>query len=145
MLSPSARPILFALLTSTLVACGDGPTDPPTDSIACSTTVGTVGIGSTVTGILTPESCRFADGTRADRWRLVLDSAAIITIDMISDDVDSYLIVRKTDGTLVVQDDEGGVSPDARITHGFAPGTYYIIANTYYQDEYGGYTLVIEN
>lgn len=145
MLSISARPVLIALLTSALVACDDVPTSPPTDSLACNTTVGTVGIGSTVTGVLSPESCRFADGTRADRWRLVLDAAAIITIDMISDDVDSYLIIRKSDGTLIAQDDEGGISPDARITHGFAAGTYYIIANTYYQDEYGGYTLSIDN
>lgn len=145
MLRPLARPLALALLTAALAACDESPTSPPGDSLACNTTVGTVGIGSTVTGVLTEESCRFSDGTRADRWRLVLDSAAIITIDMTSDDVDSYLIVRNSEGTLIAQDDEGGGSPHARITHGFAAGTYYIIANTYYQDEYGGYTLSIQD
>lgn len=144
MLSLSARPLLLALLSSTLLACDEGPTAPPTDSLACNTTVGTIARGGTVTGVLTPESCRFADGTRADRWRLVLDSAAIITIDMTSDDIDPFLVVRHSDGTLIAQDDEGGGSPNARITHGFAAGTYYVIANTYYQDEYGGYTLAIQ-
>jgi len=140
----SLRPALLVLLSSSLVACDDGPTAPVGDSLACNTTVGTVGLGDTVTGILTPESCRFADGTRADRWRLVLAAPAIITIDMVSDDVDPFLAVRDGDGFLIAQDDEGGGSPNARITHGFAAGTYYIVANTYYRDEYGGYTLSIE-
>jgi len=140
----SARPVLLALLTSTLIACDDVPTSPPTDSLACNTTVGTISRGSTVTGVLTPESCRFSDGTRADRWRLVLDSAAIITIDMTSPDVDPFLIIRHSDGTLIAQDDEGGGSPNARVTIGLASGTYYIVANTYYQDEFGGYTLAIQ-
>jgi hypothetical protein len=138
------RPLLLALLSSTLLACDDGVTAPPTDSIACNTTVGTIDLSETVTGVLTPESCRFADGTRADRWRIVLDSAAIITIDMTSDDVDPFLMIRHADGTLIAQDDDGGGSPDARITIGLAAGTYYIVANTYYQDEYGGYTLAVE-
>ena len=142
--SISARPLLIAALTSVLLACDDGPTAPLTDSLACNTTVGTVGLRQTVTGILTNESCRFADGTRADRWRIVLDSAAIITIDMTSLDVDPYLILRNSEGTLVAQDDDGGGSPDARITIGLAPGTYYIVANTYYQDEFGGYTLSVD-
>lgn len=138
------RPALVLLLSSSLMACDDGPTAPVGDSLACNTTVGTVGIGDVVTGVLTPESCRFADGTRADRWRLVLAAPAIITIDMVSDDVDPFLAVRDGDGFLIAQDDEGGGSPNARITHGFAAGTYYIVANTYYRDEYGGYTLSIE-
>lgn len=138
------RPALLALLTSTLVACDEGPTAPPTDSLACNTTVGTVAPGAQVTGVLTRESCRLSDGTYADRWRMVLDSAAIITIDMFSDDVDPFLIVRNSAGELVAQDDDGAGSPNARITHGYAAGTYYIIANTYYSGEFGGYTLYID-
>lgn len=144
MLTRLFRPALVLIAAGSLAACDDDPVGPPSDSLACNTTVGTVGIGDTVTGILTGESCRLSDGTRADRWRLVLDQAAIITIDMYSDDVDSFLIVRDSEGNLIAQDDDGAGSPDARITHGFAAGTYYIIANTYYQDEYGGYTLIVE-
>jgi hypothetical protein len=144
MMLRAVRPAVLILLTSSLMACDEGPTSPPTDSLACNTTVGTVSIGDSVTGVLTPESCRFADGTRADRWRLVLAAPAIITIDMISDDVDPFLIVRDEDGFLIAQDDEGGGSPNARITHGFAAGTYYISANTYYRDEFGGYSLIVE-
>lgn len=138
------RPALLSLAAASLVACDDGPTAPPTDSLACNTTVGTVGIGAQVTGVLTRESCRLTDGTYADRWRMVLDSAAIVTIDMYSDEVDPFLIIRNSAGELVAQDDDGAGSPNARITHGFAAGTYYIIANTYYSNEFGGYELYID-
>lgn len=138
------RSALLALLTSTLVACDDAPTAPPTESLACNTTVGTVSPSAEVTGVLTRESCRLTDGTYADRWRLVLDSAAIVTIDMFSEDVDPFLIIRNSAGELVAQDDDGAGSPNARITHGFAAGTYYIIANTYYSNEFGGYTLYVD-
>ncbi len=142
--APRLRFALPLLLSATLAACDETPTSPPSDSLACNTTVGTVDVGDQVTGILTPESCRFADGTYADRWRIVLDSAMIITIDMESDAVDPFLIIRNADGLLLAQDDDGGGSPNARITHGFAAGTYYIIANTYYQNELGGYVLTIQ-
>jgi len=142
--SPAFRPALLCLLVVALVACDDGPTANPQDSLACNTTVGSIGIGSDVTGVLTPQSCRFADGTYADRWLMQLDTAVIITIDMESTDVDSFLIIRDASGMLLAQDDDGGGSPHARITHGFAAGTYYVIANTYYQSELGGYSLAIQ-
>lgn len=139
------RSLLFTGFAAvTVAACDDGPTAPPTESLACNTTVGTVGIGSAVTGVLTRESCRLTDNTHADRWRLVLDSAAIVTIDLLSDDFDAFLIVRDSEGNLVAQDDDGAGGSDARITHGFAAGTYYILANTYYASEFGGYSLYVD-
>ena len=138
------RPLAALAFVLAVAACSDTPTQPAGDSLACNTTVGNIAPGDTVTGILTVESCRFSDGTRADIWRLTLAAPAIITIDMTSTDVDPFLIVRDSTGFLIAQDDDGAGSPNARITHGFAAGTYYIIANTYYQNEYGGYELSIE-
>jgi len=132
---------LFAL-TALTAACGDSPTAPG-ESLACNTTVGNLSPGDTVTGVLTRQSCRLTDGSYADRWRLVLDSSAILTLDMLSDDVDAYLIVRDASGAQVVADDDGAGGSDARITYGFAAGTYYVLANTFFQDEFGGYTIIV--
>ena len=139
------RPALIVLAAATIAACDTTPTqNRPQDSLACNTTVGTLGRTADVSGILTQESCRFSDGTYADRWRIVFDSAAIVTIDLTSNDFDPFLIVRDSSFMLVAQDDDGGGSPNARITHGFAKGTYYIIANTYYQNELGAYNLTVQ-
>lgn len=136
--------LLLAVAAATTLGCTDGPT-APVESGACRTTVGRVGIGDTVTGVLTRESCRLSDDTYADRWRLSLPSSAIITIDLMSDDFDSYLIVRDEAGTDLVFDDDGGDYPkDARITHGFAAGNYIIVANVYDALVTGAYTLTVQ-
>jgi hypothetical protein len=139
------RGTLIALLAlaALTAACADSPTAPG-ESLACNTTVGNLSPGDTVTGVLTRQSCRLTDGSYADRWRLVLDASAILTLDMLSDDVDAYLIVRDASGTEIVADDDGAGGSDARITYGFAAGTYYVLANTFYQDEFGGYTIIVE-
>lgn len=139
------RGTLLALLalTALTAACDDAPT-APRETAACNTTVGNLSTGDTVTGVLSRESCRLTDGTYADRWRLVLNAPTILTIDMLSDDVDAYLIVRDAAGVEIVFDDDGAGGSDARITHGFAAGTYYVLANSYYSDEFGGYTIIVE-
>ena len=139
------RGTLLALLalTALTAACDNAPT-APRESAACNTTVGAVSLGAMVTGVLSRESCRLADGTYADRWRLVLAAPTIVTIDMISDDVDSFLIVRDAAGVQIAFDDDGAGASDARITHGFAAGTYYVLASSYYSDEFGGYTLFVD-
>lgn len=139
------RGTLIALLalTALTAACDDSPTAPG-ESLSCNTTVGNLSPGDTVTGVLTRQSCRLTDGSYADRWRLVLGASAVLTLDMLSDDVDSYLIVRDASGTEIVANDDGAGGSDARITYGFAAGTYYILANTFYQDEFGGYTIIVE-
>lgn len=140
------RVTLLALLALTAVtaACDDSPTGPGGESLACTTTIGNLSPGDTVTGVLTRQSCRLSDGSYADRWRLELAAPTIVTIDMYSDDVDAYLIVRDASGAQVVTDDDGAGGTDARITHGFAAGVYYVVANSFYQDEFGGYTLIVE-
>ncbi len=138
------RSLTALLVAASLAACGDSPTEPPGESLACNTTVGNLSAGDTVTGVLTRESCRLTDGSYADRWRLVLDAPAVLTIDMLSDDVDSYLVVRDAAGNQVVANDDGAGGTDSRITFGFPAGTFYVLANTYYEDEFGGYTLIVE-
>lgn len=139
------RGTLLALLalTALTAACDDAPT-APRETAACNTTIGNLRSGVTVTGVLSRESCRLTDGTYADRWRLVLFDPTILTIDMLSDDVDAYLIVRDAAGVDLVFDDDGAGGSDARITHGFAAGTYYVLANSYYSDEFGEYTIIVE-
>ena len=140
-----SRGTLLALLalTALTTACGEGPT-APRETAACNTTIGNLSSGDTVTGVLSRESCRLTDGTYADRWRLVLADPTILTIDMLSTDVDAYLIVRNAAGVDIVFNDDGAGGSDARITHGFAAGTYYVLANSYYSDEFGGYTIIVE-
>lgn len=134
----------LAAVTLTAAACDDdGPTGPPAESLACNTTVGNLAFGDTVTGVLVRESCRLTDGSYADRWRLEVDTASVLTIDHISNDFDPFLIIRDAQGNQIVSDDDGGIGDDSRITFGFAAGTYYVLANTFDADDFGGYTLIV--
>ncbi len=140
------RPLLLAVLavvTLSAAACDDDPVGPPRESLACNTTVGNLSLGDTVTGVLVRESCRLTDGSYADRWRLDIDTASVLTIDHISDDFDPYLIIRDAAGNTIVEDDDGGIDINARITFGFAAGTYYVLANTFDPNDFGGYTLIV--
>ncbi len=143
-LLPRRGTLLALLAVSALTAACDGAPTAPRETAACNTSIGNLSSGDTVTGVLSRESCRLTDGTYADRWRLVLADPTIMTIDMLSDDVDAYLIVRDAAGVEIVFDDDGAGGSDARITHGFAAGTYYVLANSYYSDEFGGYTIIVE-
>lgn len=65
-----------------------------------------------------------------------------ISIDMMSNEVDAYLILLTPDGQDLAQDDDGGDDTNARITATLpANGTYTVLANSYEPGEIGNYNL----
>ncbi|MDB9313906.1 tetratricopeptide repeat protein, partial [Spirulina sp. CS-785/01] len=65
-----------------------------------------------------------------------------ITIDLISEDFDSYLLLRSPEGDIITQDDDGGEGTNARIVLELPmTGQYEIVVNTYEAGETGSYTL----
>jgi len=65
-----------------------------------------------------------------------------VEIEMVSQDIDPYLILIGPDGTEVAQDDDGGGSTTAKIIATLPKdGTYLAIANSYQGQEFGAYTL----
>jgi serine protease Do len=114
------------------------------ESLACSTTVGSIAVGDTVSGVITNDSCRLSDNTGADRWQFNLAATATVTIDLASDEFDSYLILRDEAGLLLASDDDSGGGLNARITYTFPAGNYIIVANVYDALGAGAYTLSIQ-
>lgn len=140
-MSPIRLFTLTAAVAAVGMACsGDGPTARQ-DSAACANPVGTLAVGSTVTGTLTSTSCLLADSTHADVWTMVLPAITTLVMDLGSTQFDAVLFVRNAQGTLVVEDDDSGPDFDSRITHTFAAGTYRVYANTYDKGSLGAYTL----
>jgi hypothetical protein len=64
--------------------------------------------------------------------------------EMLSTDVDPYLILEDAKGTKLAEDDNSGGFPNAKIVfRATETGSYRIIATTYGSGEIGNYTLVV--
>ena len=140
-MSPIRLLTLTAAVAAVGIACsGDGPT-ASRDSAACATAVGTLVLGTTVTGTLSSTSCLLADTTRADVWTMVVPAINTLVMDLASPNFDAVLFVRDTRGNLVVYDDDSGPDLDSRINHTFSAGTYRVYANSFEKASTGAYTL----
>jgi hypothetical protein len=111
---------------------------------ACSPPAGTVAVGQSVSGLLTSASCVLPDGRFADPWHFNVGSAMSLRIDMVSAQVDPYLIITDLDGRILAQDDDGGAGFNARVIHHFAAGGYIAWATTYDIGETGSYQLSVQ-
>jgi len=89
-----------------------------------STEPGTIGIGDTIEGTLTQDDPRLAyafDGTANQE----------VTITLISEDFDSYLLLLDENGSQVAEDDDSAGRLDSQIIYTLeADGTYTIIATS---------------
>jgi hypothetical protein len=98
-------------------------------------------VGGTVTGSLTADDCRLADGSFADRWTLTLASATTVRLDLMSDAFDAYLLVTDTANTILASDDDGGGPSNARVEVALPAGTYIVWANSFAAGQTGAYSL----
>lgn len=81
-------------------------------------------------------------GRYVDLWVFNVETAQRVTIDMISDDVDSYLALYTPETDDAVTDDDGGDGSNARLTVQAQAGTpTVVIATTFGERESGSYTL----
>jgi hypothetical protein len=89
----------------------------------------------------------FADGSFTDLYDIHLAAGEQITVDLRSDDVDTYLSLMRGPGDQLVDSDdvtEGGPDTNSRVSYrSQADGVYYIAATTYRAGATGSYTLSV--
>jgi hypothetical protein len=130
--------------------CSNGgtttPTTPTTGGGGGARTQGTMTIGQSVQGRLaTSDYLRSADTTYAQWWLLQGRAGQQVTIDLESDDFDSFIFLfgpgLTDDGS---QDDDSGGNCNSRLTVTMPQsGEYRILVNTRNQYETGAYTLSV--
>lgn len=97
---------------------------------------------STVNGSLAGGDQMFTDGTFFDAYILNAVAGQVI-INMISAQIDCYLVLFQGNGDYITEDDDGGDGFNSRITFDAAAGqNYFVIANSF-APETGSYTLSV--
>jgi hypothetical protein len=139
------RPLALILTFAFIAACDDSVTGVDTSSFqGCSVTA--YQIGTTVSGTLTTSDCRLRIGSQVggefvDYYSFNLSATQNVTIDMTSNQVDSYLVLFNRSGDVVAFNDDGGTGLNARIVISLPAGNYVIGATTFWDNETGSYTL----
>jgi hypothetical protein len=110
---------------------------------------GSLLVGSTAHGVLTESDATADDNSFYDAYRVTLKEDEKLIIMMVSNEVDSYLVVGRDNegGTFegMASDDDGLSDTHAKLEW-TAPedGTYEIRAGTFQQGQTGSYALIVE-
>jgi hypothetical protein len=103
--------------------------------------------GVNVDGVLsrsTPISQVYRPGCHHRIVDVTLYAGTTYTIDLASDDFDSYLLLLDRNGNILAEDDDSGGGLDARIVYRpRVSGTYQIVVTTYRAGERGAYSLTV--
>src|SRR5262245_48164025 len=79
---------------------------------------GLVEVGQTVTGALSSDDPEFpTDSTYYQRWILPVRANQAFTVDLTSDDFDSYVMLTRGRGEKLVENDDGGGGCNARLVY----------------------------
>jgi serine protease Do len=99
--------------------------------------------GPAVKGVLGDESNVLEfDGSFFNAYTFRANAGQRLTIDMVSNEIDAYLILLDPNGRDIAQNDDGGGGTNARLmTVVPATGTYTVLANSYSSGEAGEYEL----
>lgn len=99
--------------------------------------------GSLVSGNLTDSSNVLpADDSYFNPYKFDGQAGQNVLIEMISDDLDSFLILLDPSGNPLAQDDDSGGGTNSRVIATLpVNGTYTVLANTYSAGETGSYNL----
>ncbi|MGF1500034.1 MAG: trypsin-like peptidase domain-containing protein [Elainellaceae cyanobacterium] len=102
--------------------------------------------GQPVEGILDASSNVLeSDRSYFNAYRFEARAGQRISINMLSSEIDAYLILLSPDGQDVGQDDDSGGGTNARlVTTAPVSGEYIILANSYAPGEVGTYNLQVE-
>jgi hypothetical protein len=142
--------MLLALSAAAIAGCGDndddgGPRRPVSCDVASASAV--ISVGQTIEGQLTTSDCLLDDDTPADLYRLTLNTARTIQIDMSSGSFDTYLVLFNASGGVPIDENDDIAFPsnlNSRIVRTLPAGTYIIGANTVEPDDLGSYTLRVQ-
>jgi hypothetical protein len=108
---------------------------PPPDTIA---------VGQTIQGTLRRGDVLSRDKTYVQQWEILAAQGAVVTIDLVSDSFDAYLIVYGPGLANDLQDDDSGGLCNARITVRFPErGVYHIAVTSTEQLQSGPFTLSV--
>jgi subtilisin len=105
--------------------------------------------GQTINGTLSTSDCRLADDSFFDAYTFNGTTGQQIAISMSSGSFDTFLFLRRPDGTVFAQDDDGGGGTNSRIpfSSGFltlpTTGVYTIIASSFSPSTTGTYALTL--
>lgn len=106
-----------------------------------------VGDRRQVSGTWTTEDCdsRFREGSDAHTYRVAVEGAGRVRIDLSSSEADSFLYLMTHDGRRIADNDDGGAGLNARIERDLSPGIYFVEVTTVGGRERGpaDYRLVI--
>ncbi len=103
-----------------------------------------INIGDSVDGTLAQTDCFLNDTTFLDAYVLTVTSQVTLQVDMTSPAFDAFLILLDANlSTIDLNDDRDASTTDAQMTGGYAPGTYYILANSFDANAFGAYNLTI--
>ncbi|MDZ7705408.1 MAG: PEGA domain-containing protein [Trueperaceae bacterium] len=97
-----------------------------------------------VSGELSADDATRDDGRLVDLYTLTLDEATTVQIDMISDPLDPYLYLETADGAAIAENDDGPRGTDSQIVAELAPGSYRILASSFFGGDTGPYTLSVQ-
>ena len=100
--------------------------------------------GQTVNGALDENDCMRAGGAFQESWTLVLANDTTVRIDLVSNQFDTWLVLKDSAGAVIVIDDDGGSGVNSRVQRGLAAGTYEIVASSYGPGALGGYQLTVD-
>jgi len=99
-------------------------------------------LGTEVTGTLSAQSTEWADGTFVQAWALQLEQGQKVTIDLLSDDFDAFLMMGGPGVSEILADDDGAGACDARIQFSATTsGSYHVVANAVGPGAQGNYRI----
>jgi hypothetical protein len=103
--------------------------------------------GQTVNGALSTSNCKLSDGSYFNTYAFDGSAGQQVAITMSSSTFDTFLILAAPDGSVLEVDDDGGDDSNSRIPAEAGTinlpttGKYKILANSYWPDITGAYTL----
>ncbi len=131
--------------TTELIARANGVSDSITLEVRpdpCLASVGSVGIGDTVEGVLTEESC-FLESWFHDAWDFEVEEETRVQIDLTSPDFNPFLILTDSVGSPLAEDDDSGEGFASRVQVTLPAGPYLLWASTSPEEETGSYALTV--
>ncbi len=99
-------------------------------------------LGTEVTGTLSAQSVVWATGTFVQAWALRLQQGQNVTIDLLSDDFDAFLMVGGPGMSEILADDDGAGACHARVQlSATTAGVYRVVASTVPPGARGDYRI----
>ncbi|MBN1475672.1 PPC domain-containing protein, partial [Candidatus Sumerlaeota bacterium] len=133
-----ALPALAALAATAISAAGAQPNDTVIER------ADTIHLGQTRTGQLEASDETREGGQHFDVWRFTASAGDELTIDLVSDAIDTYLILLRPDGTRFDNDDRAWGDYNSRISQRMPlDGVYHLQVSSYGAGEIGPYMLTM--